>query len=328
MSRSARSRQHARIVWQPPARSADDGGGAGSGAFVLQDCSKTGATLHNGRQVGQGGVALAVGDVVFLGKTSCLLVVGVDAAVGGTGADDGAGAKLTVQHSERGRAVACNSSRKGAEATPAAQENQEGREACARHSGDAGAGAGAAVLALSTADKGTSEQGKVYRDRAAERRGLHGDTERVLRREEYRRRQEVSERKARARATLEANLAAVDAGTFRADAAALQRTLHLHSRHQAHARPHSEAPASDKHWHERGAKMLKAMGWKEGGGLGRNEAGITKPIETSVQTSKNGLGLAAEQSLKIASALSDRLALAGKTERKRQREGHGRANLV
>ena len=312
MSRHARSRQHARIVWQPPARSADDGGGAGSGAFVLQDCSKTGATFHNGRQVGKGGVALAVGDVVFLGKTSCLLVVGVDAAVGGTGAADGAGAKLTVEHSERGRTVACNSSRKGAEATHAAQKNQEGREACARHSGDAGVGAGAGMPALSTADKGKSEQGKVYRDRAAERRGLHGDTERVVRSEEYRRRrQEVRERKARARATLEANLAAVDAGTFRADAAALQRTLH--SRHQAHARPHSEAPESDKHWHERGAKMLKAMGWKEGGGLGRNEAGITKPIETSVQTSKEGLGLAAEQSLKIASALSDRLALAGKT---------------
>ena len=277
---------------------------------MLHDCSKTGATFHNGRRVGEGGVALAVGDLVFLGKTSCLLVVGVDAAVGGTGAADGAGAKLTVEHSERGLTVSSNRSRKvAAEATHVAQENHEGREACARHSGDAGAGAG--MPALSTADKGTSDQGKKYRDRAAERRGLHGDTARVLRSEEYRRRQEVRQRKARARETLEANLAAVDAGTFRADAATLQRTLH--SRHQAHARPHSEVPESDKHWHERGAKMLKAMGWKEGGGLGRHEAGITKPIETSVQTNKDGLGLAAEQSLKIASALSDRLALAGKT---------------
>uniref|UniRef100_A0A8C9VKI8 RNA binding motif protein 5 n=1 Tax=Scleropages formosus TaxID=113540 RepID=A0A8C9VKI8_SCLFO len=39
-----------------------------------------------------------------------------------------------------------------------------------------------------------------------------------------------------------------------------------------------------------GNKMLQAMGWKEGKGLGRNQQGITAPIETSMRMKGAGLG--------------------------------------
>ncbi|KAJ8409357.1 hypothetical protein AAFF_G00235550 [Aldrovandia affinis] len=39
-----------------------------------------------------------------------------------------------------------------------------------------------------------------------------------------------------------------------------------------------------------GNKMLQAMGWKEGKGLGRNQQGITAPIATSLRTKGLGLG--------------------------------------
>ncbi|XP_023661291.1 RNA-binding protein 5 [Paramormyrops kingsleyae] len=39
-----------------------------------------------------------------------------------------------------------------------------------------------------------------------------------------------------------------------------------------------------------GSKMLQAMGWQEGKGLGRNQQGITAPIQTQLRTKGAGLG--------------------------------------
>ncbi len=63
-------------------------------------------------------------------------------------------------------------------------------------------------------------------------------------------------------------------------------------------------PEPDAEWKQRGAKMLKKMGWSEGEGLGRHSAGITAPLETHVQTGRGGLGLAAEVASKVVDRIS------------------------
>ncbi|CAD5226837.1 unnamed protein product [Bursaphelenchus xylophilus] len=40
----------------------------------------------------------------------------------------------------------------------------------------------------------------------------------------------------------------------------------------------------------KGFKLLKAMGWKQGAGLGRNEQGIAEPIRSEIKNDRSGLG--------------------------------------
>lgn len=47
----------------------------------------------------------------------------------------------------------------------------------------------------------------------------------------------------------------------------------------------SEYKSTDKGRSEsnnKGSRMMQAMGWKEGSGLGRNEQGMTSPVEVNI----------------------------------------------
>lgn len=39
----------------------------------------------------------------------------------------------------------------------------------------------------------------------------------------------------------------------------------------------------------KGSRMMQAMGWKEGSGLGRNEQGMTSPVEVKLLSSESEL---------------------------------------
>ena len=53
---------------------------------------------------------------------------------------------------------------------------------------------------------------------------------------------------------------------------------HTHTHTHTHTHPHS--PISDDN---RGRRMLKKMGWKEGEGLGKDNAGIAEPVSFKFQ---------------------------------------------
>ena len=118
-----------------------------------------------------------------------------------------------------------------------------------------------------------------------------------------------SQVKARRLRELEANLAAIDAGCFR---------MLDHAGLQAHGqvaggvgvlgeRGRATSGEECDEWKERGGRMLKMMGWKEGEGLGRESKGITEPVDANIQQDKSGLGLASEKSEKVALRINERL---------------------
>jgi len=167
---------------------------------------------------------------------------------------------------------------------------------------------------VDAAEEGVDAQ--EYRDRAAERRSLNADSEVARRSHAYRTRQRVlqqqeavREDKARRLNQLEANLATIDAACFRAPG-----TLPSLNELEKMTAEKMTAAAPDPDWKERGAKMLKMMGWEEGQGLGRNKTGITSAVETSLNAGKSGLGLAAEMSSKVAHKINRNLGTGGETD--------------
>jgi len=271
--RSALSRQHAKLEWEEKRKS-----------FVLRNCSRLKRTFHNGKTVAETGALLAQGDVIFLGSSSSLSVVAVHAG----GADTEP--TITLRHSERGPSCVAVPR----EHRPPVHVHLDGEPLD-------GEGAGEGDETVGT-----------YRDRAAERRTLHADADVARRCEAYRSRQQllqhrqaVREQKARRVQELEATLAVIDAGCFRMPLPSMEHGGALAAAYPAstlHTRP-----PPDPEWKERGAKMLKMMGWSEGQGLGRQKDGITAPIETCVQSGKSGLGLAAELSDKAAERFVEKL---------------------
>jgi hypothetical protein len=292
--RSALSRQHAKLAWEHKKQ-----------GFVLRNCSRRKQTFHNGKTVAETGVLLAQGDVIFLGSSSTLFVVAVH--VGGADSDP----HITLRHSERG--AVCVGEKGTASNLRHVRAAREQRGAVQVHlDGEPLEGEGAGE---------SSEAGGTYtyKDRAAERRSLHADAEAMRRCEDYRSRQQLlqhrqaaREEKARRVQELEATLAAIDAGCFRMPVPSQDQGQAL-----AAAYPAGKHPAPDPEWKERGAKMLKMMGWTEGQGLGRQEHGITVPIDTCMQTGKSGLGLAAELSHKAAERLVVKLGLAERVDSER-----------
>jgi len=296
--RSSLSRLHAKVTWRE----------GGAGQFVLRNCSRNNS-YHNGKPVGEAGAPLAQGDIIFLGKSSCLTVVQVYSARGVGGDDAEGGPTITLDHTERGLSCATQHSssmthgKSRASKLPnvtAPMVNLDG-EPLEEDGVDAG-------------EEGVDAQ--EYRDRAAERRSLNADSEVARRSHAYRTRQRVlqqqeavREDKTRRLNQLEANLATIDAACFRAPG-----TLPSLSELEKMTAEKMIAAAPDPDWKERGAKMLKMMGWEEGQGLGRNKTGITSAVETSLNAGKSGLGLAAEMSSKVAHKINRNLGAGGETD--------------
>ena len=57
-----------------------------------------------------------------------------------------------------------------------------------------------------------------------------------------------------------------------------------------HLRRRPPPPQPEPEWREKGAKLLKAMGWKEGGGLGKEGGGICEPVAAASASGRRGLG--------------------------------------
>lgn len=261
--RSDLSRLHARIYWDED-----------RAAFILSNCSRN-STYHNGKRVEGSGVQLAKGDIIFLGKSSSLTVKQLEN--GGT---------LTLHHAERGFAFM----------KPEGSKSQDRQEMLQTAQTVAVSFDGEPLEGEDTKEGEDVPESQSYRDRAAERRSLYAASESARRSDEHRSRQRqlqqqgtVREDKARKLHQLEATIKSIDAGCF--------RTLAEPQAQQMLAPPQR---APDPEWKERGAKMLKMMGWAEGQGLGKKNTGINAPLETRLQTGKSGLGLAAEISSKVA----------------------------
>ena len=270
--RSDLSRLHARVCWDE-----------GRAVFILSNCSRN-STYHNGKKVEGSGVHLAKGDIIFLGKSSSLTVKQLD--IGGQATQP----TLTLHHADRGLACKPEGSK--------SHDMKETFQTAVAVSFD-----GEPLEEEDDKEGGDGHESQSYRDRAAERRSLYAASESARRSDEYRSRQQqlqrkeaVSEDKARKLQQLEATINAIDAGCF--------RTLAEPQAEQMLAPPQ---PAPDPEWKERGAKMLKMMGWTEGQGLGRDSTGITLPLETRLQAGKSGLGLAAEMSGKVADKINSKL---------------------
>jgi len=217
IARSALSRIHAKIRWRPDLAS-----------FTLLNCSERNRTYHNGKPVSDKGVSLAPGDIIFLGKTSCLSVTQV--SLGGAGLT----AAISLHHAERGPAFkaealgtrrSCPATRRkpGADCAPFDGEPLSGDEA-AEAGGEAALGVAPPGHGRQRGlqEEGEGEGSKPYRDRAAERRDLHAESDAQQRQAEYRGRQlqlarsEQRAAKARRREAMEATLQAIDASCFRA----------------------------------------------------------------------------------------------------------------
>jgi hypothetical protein len=54
----------------------------------------------------------------------------------------------------------------------------------------------------------------------------------------------------------------------------------------------SLSASGDSDWREKGAKIMEKMGWSDGLGLGRNNDGMTAPVEAGRQCGRAGLGAA------------------------------------
>jgi hypothetical protein len=254
IARSALSRIHAKVCWQ-----------ADLVCFVLLNCSRNN-TYHNGKPVGADGVRLAVGDMLFLGRSSCLTVTQIRA---GCEAHEAA---LALRHAERGQAYQAQATRAGVGRRRDAAHGQ-GKAGADDFDGEplSGDEGGAGVAAARAAGVDGADNA-TYRDRAAERRSMHAESA-ECRQAEYRRRQEhaarqltarqVREAKSRRRQAVEATLQAIDAGCFRDAATGLLPTLNHFEKKEC-----VDTAVADTDWQERGAKMLKMMGWQEGQGLG------------------------------------------------------------
>lgn len=214
IARSALSRLHAKISWRPDLAS-----------FTLLNCSERNRTYHNGKPVSDKGVSLATGDIIFLGKTSCLTVKEVRA--GGAGGE----AAVSLHHAERGPAFKAEARATRRPCPP--PHLKTGADLDGEPlSGDEGADAGGQALtgAPGQGGQGGMQRGQrerqgspSYRDRAAERRGLHAESDAQQRQAEYQGRQlelarskQVREAKARRREAMEATLEAIDSSCFRA----------------------------------------------------------------------------------------------------------------
>jgi len=179
--RSALSRIHAKLEWEPTSR-----------RLAIHNCSQNHKTFLNGKALGPEGAVLALHDVVLLGSAAALVVVRAcaGACVRESNGDDGQGggeveASVSVQVSAGRGAGAVNAVKYRSRAHKDAREHAQEVPASVRVDFDG--------EPLSAEDEVEGEGKEVehrYVDRAEMRRCLHADAERLLHKDAHRRREE------------------------------------------------------------------------------------------------------------------------------------------